>query len=55
MNDVVTGARDEEEAYSLYQIAKDIFKKGRFNLRNLPTNSVLLQMAIDRQESTESN
>ena len=34
VDDAVTGAHDEDEAYSLYQTAKSILKRGGFNLRN---------------------
>ena len=33
VDDVVTGASNEDEAYSLYRISKDILRKGGFNLR----------------------
>ena len=53
VDDVVTGANSEEEAFSLYQNSKDILKKGGLNLRKFRSNFVLLQMMIDQQEGPE--
>ena len=53
VDDVVTGANDEDEAYSLYRISKNVLRKGGFNLRKFCSNSALLQMMIDRQENLE--
>ena len=53
VDDVVTGANDEHEAYSFYQISKDILKQGGFNLRKFCSNSVLLQTMINKQENPE--
>ena len=52
VDDVVTGADNEEEAYMLYREAKKILKKGGFNLRKFCTNSAILQMKIDMEEVT---
>ena len=51
VDDVVTGARDEEQAYTLYETSKKILCRGGFNLRKFRTNSTLLQMKIDRDEN----
>ena len=51
VDDVVTGARDEEQAYTLYETSKKILHRGGFNLRKFCTNSTLLQMKIDRDEN----
>ena len=51
VDDVVTGAADEEEAFHLYSEAKKILKDGTFNLRKFRTNSPSLQREIDAVES----
>ena len=51
VDDVVTGASTEDEAFSLYQTAKEILKEGGFNLRKFSTNAVRLQTRIDSCES----
>ena len=47
VDDVVTGAPTEEEAFQLYTYSKSILKDGAFNLRKFRTNSPSLQMKID--------
>ena len=54
VDDAVTGAHDEDEAYSLYQTAKSILKRGGFNLRKFCSNSRLLQLRVDHKESLTS-
>ena len=54
MDDVVTGANDEEQALALYQILKKVLQEGGFNLRKFCTNSVLLQVKIDSEEASSS-
>lgn len=54
VDDVITGASTEGEAFSLYQEAKEILKAGGFNLRKFFTNAVMLQMKIDSCESPSS-
>ena len=51
MDDVITSASTEDEAFSLYQTAKEILKEGGFNLRKFSTNAVRLQTRIDSCES----
>ena len=51
VDDVVTGASDEEQAFALYQILKKVLHEGGFNLR---PNSVLLQVKIDSEEASSS-
>ena len=46
VDDVITGANDEEEAYQLYLESKSIFKEGGFNLRKFVTNVDTLQQKI---------
>ncbi len=48
VDDVVTGAPTEEEAYSLYTGAKALLKTGAFNLRKFSTNSRTLQDRVKR-------
>ena len=52
VDDVITGASTEDEAFSLYQMAKEILKEGGFNLRKFSTNAVRLQTRIDSCESS---
>ena len=47
MDDVVTGASNEDEACSLYQVSKDVLKRGGFNLRKFCSNSALRQRMIN--------
>lgn len=51
VDDAVTRAQNEDEAYILYKLAKSIFKKGGFNLRKFCSNSRLLQMRINYEEN----
>ena len=51
VDDVITGASTKGEAFSLYQVAKEILKAGGFNLRKFSTNAFMLQMKIDSCES----
>ena len=50
VDDVVSGARNEEQAEQLYKEAKEILKQGGFNLRKFVTNSNTLQRKIDLQD-----
>ena len=52
-DNVVTGARNEDEAYPLHHISKDTLKKGGFNLRKFCSNSVSLRMRINTQQNPE--
>ena len=52
VDDVITGANDEEEAYQLYLESKSIFKEGGFNLRKFVTNIDSLQQKIDEKEGS---
>ena len=51
VDDIISGANTEEEAFNLYTIAKAIFLKGGFNLRKFLTNSRSLQERINQQEN----
>lgn len=50
VDDLVTGASNENEAHVLYLTARDILKKGGFHLRKFHSNSPLLQMTINKPE-----
>lgn len=52
VDDVVTGAKDEEEAYQLYLESKSVLKEGGFNLRKFVTNANSLQVKIDENEGS---
>ena len=51
VDDVVTGANNEDEAHELYHTAKTLLKKGGFNLRKFTSNSLILRSAINREEN----
>ena len=51
VDDIVTGASDEDQAYHIYQASKEILKEGGFNLRKFCSNSAMLQMRIDVDEA----
>ena len=55
VDDVVTGAKDEADAYQLYRASKEIMKIGGFNLRKFCSNSSSLQVQIDVNEATEQH
>ena len=52
MDDIITGADTEEEAFDLYTQSKDIFCRGGFNLRKFISNSWELQQQINYNEGT---
>ena len=54
VDDIVTGAKDENEAHTLYQTAKDVLREVGFHLRKFHSNSLLLQMTVDRQETPDN-
>lgn len=47
---IISGAKDEQQAYQLYLQSKGILKDGGFNLRKFVTNSGPLQQRIDAKE-----
>ena len=53
VDDDVTGADTEEATFDLYAQAKDMFRKGGFNLRKFLPNSQELQQRIDHAKSTQ--
>ena len=50
VDDVVSGAGNEEDAYQLYTESKDLLRCGGFNLRKFVTNSSQLQKRINDSE-----
>ena len=50
VDDVISGAGTEDEAFDLYTQSKEIFRQGGFNLRKFLTNSKSLQTRIDLAE-----
>ena len=52
VDDVVTAATDEDQAYALYETSNKILEEGGFNLRKFCTNSRLVQMRIDEEEAS---
>jgi hypothetical protein len=52
VDDIVTGAEDEDSAYKLYKGSKELLKGGGFNLRKFVTSSTRLQEKIDEMEVT---
>ena len=46
VDDIVTGAQDDEEALLMYKQSKNLFKAGGFNLRKFVTNARHLQEKI---------
>ena len=50
VDDIISGASSEEEAFELFVQAKEIFHQGGFNLRKFLSNSQTLQARIDAEE-----
>ena len=55
VDDIITGADTDEEAYELYVQAKEIFRQGGFNLRKFLSNSTELQTKINETESASDS
>ena len=51
VDDIVTGANSEDEAFHLYEDAKEQLLRGGFNLRKFLTNSPRLQQRINNAEN----
>jgi hypothetical protein len=49
VDDVVTSAESEEEAYELYTQSKELLKQARFDLRKFASNSRNLQIRVDSE------
>ena len=50
---ITFGADNDETAYQLFMVSKELLKKGGFNLRKFMTNSRDLQEKIDRVEDSK--
>ena len=50
VDDVVTGAKDEEEAYQLYLESKSVLREGGFSFCKFMSNADSLQLKIDEKE-----
>jgi hypothetical protein len=50
VDDIVSGANSEEEAFEFFTQAKELFRLGSFNLRKFLTNSQELQQRINQAE-----
>lgn len=50
VDDIVSGAKSDDDAYLLYKESKRLLKEGGFNLRKFITNSSQLQERIDKDE-----
>ena len=50
VDDIISGAASDEEAFALYSQAKEIFSQGGLNLRKFQSNSQPLQTKIDAAE-----
>ena len=55
VDDIISGAYTEEEAFNLYVGAKAILQKGGFNLRKFLTNSKHLQERINHSENVKND
>ena len=54
MDDVVTGASNEEDTFRLYPVSNKILQDGGFNLRKFCTSSPSLQCKIDTTAEMQS-
>lgn len=54
VDDLVTGAEDEDQAYQMFVQSKKMLKDGGFNLRKFCSNSLLLQAKVDGDQGTQS-
>ena len=55
VDDIISGADSDEEAFELYTQAKSIFRQGGFNLRKFLSNSRTLQTRINAAEMSPSS
>ncbi len=54
VDNMVSGGETEEEVLDLCIRSKEIFRKGRFNLRNFMASSNHLQTQLDQMQHQES-
>ena len=50
VDDIISGADSEDEAFEFFVQAKELFRHGGFNLRKFQTNSQRLQLRINQSE-----
>ena len=50
VDDIISGADSEDEAFEFFVQAKELFRRGGFNLRKFLTNSQGLQLRINQSE-----
>ena len=55
VDDIISSANSDEEAFELYTQAKEDLPSRRFNLRKFLSNSQPLQTKIDAEGLTDSN
>lgn len=55
MDDVVSGAPSEEEAYSAYSESKRLLRTAGFNLRKFASNSTSLQLRVSQEEAASQS
>ena len=54
MDDLITGADEDQRAFDIYQKSKEMMSKGGFNLRKWNSNSKQLLQKIASSEFTEN-
>ena len=54
VDNLVTGAGDEDQAYQLFVQSKKMLKEGGFNLRKFCSNSLLLQVRLDVEPGNQA-
>ena len=55
VDNLVTGAEPDKQAYELYIGAKRLLRSGTFNLRKFSTNSSCLQAKVDGEEASPTD
>ena len=51
VDDLISGAQDEESSFCTFQRAKELMHNGGFNLRKWRTNLTVLQQRIDQSDT----
>ena len=55
VDDLASGAEDEEQAYQMFTVSKKILEEAGFNLRKFYSNSATLQARVDSDASQENH
>ena len=55
VDDFLSGASSDDEAYDIYRTSKEVMKNGEFNLRKWHSNSASLMMKINQSERNEKS